>query len=81
MFLPFPIRIRQHINAFWQFYPIYTFALHKAFAATQPNTEAIDKLERTEADLPYLRRAYLFGGAVSGLVSLNSSIHKETTNV
>jgi len=57
----------QHAMAFWQLFPVWTAFMHRIFAFSVVDTTAHDRIYNPLADMPYLRRIYVFGAALSGI--------------
>lgn len=67
MFFASSLDARQKINAVWQFFPIWTVVLQRALKPLVKDTTRDDRKWDTEADMPYLRAAYLSTGVFAGL--------------
>jgi hypothetical protein len=64
------ILARQYSNVFWQLFPVWLSLSHRLFSYCVKDTTPTDCTHNTEADLPYLRRAYTLTGVVSASVYL-----------
>ncbi|KAH8592118.1 hypothetical protein B0O99DRAFT_549387 [Bisporella sp. PMI_857] len=69
-FLGLSTKAHQYINGIWQLFPIWTAIFHRFFASFVSDTTFHDRIENPRADMPYLRQAYAFGAAVSGVAHL-----------
>ena len=57
---------RQWINGlFWQPFPIYASVLQRVLGRFIKDTTDLYRIQNPEADMPYLRRTYIFAGAVA----------------
>lgn len=64
MFIAPTIASRQWINGvFWQPFPIYAGIIRRVLGRFVKDTTMVDRINNTEADMPYLRRIYAFAGA------------------
>lgn len=62
---------RQWINGlFWQPFPIYASILQRLLGRFVKDTTDVDRIYNPEADMPYLRRTYIFAGAVAACAGL-----------
>jgi hypothetical protein len=62
---------RQWINGlFWQPFPIYASLLQRVLGKFVKDTTDVDRIHNTEADMPYLRRTYIFAGLVAACAGL-----------
>jgi hypothetical protein len=62
---------RQWINGlFWQPFPIYASILQRVLGRFVTDTTDVDRIYNPEVDMPYLRRTYIFAGAVAPCAGL-----------
>ncbi|KFZ24305.1 hypothetical protein V502_01200 [Pseudogymnoascus sp. VKM F-4520 (FW-2644)] len=66
MFTAPTLASRQWINGvFWQPFPIYAAILRRVLGRFVKDTTMVDRINNTEADMPYLRRIYAFAGVLA----------------
>lgn len=62
---------RQWINGvLWQPFPIYASILQRVFGRFVRDTTDVNRIYHPEADMPYLRQAYIFAGVVAACAGL-----------
>lgn len=71
MFTAPTLASRQWINGvFWQPFPIYAAILRRVLGRFVKDTTMVDRINNTEADMPYLRRIYAFAGVLAAAAHL-----------
>jgi hypothetical protein len=62
---------RQWVNGvFWQPFPVYAAIMQRVFGLFVKDTTKKDRCDNPQADMPYLRRIYIFAGVAAALANL-----------
>jgi hypothetical protein len=70
MFFYPDLMVRQYANGIWQLFPVWVSLTHQLLSYIVKDTTSHDRRHNPEADMPYLRNAYLLGGLTSASVYL-----------
>jgi hypothetical protein len=71
MFTAPRLTTRQWVNGvFWQPFPVYAAILQRVFGLFVKDTTKEDRSDNPLADMPYLRRTYIFAGVAAALANL-----------
>ena len=68
MFFYPDIMMRQYINGFWQLFPIWLSLTHRLLSHAVRDTTSHNRMHNAQADIPYLRSAYLLTGTISATI-------------